>query len=316
MVQARTLARDELALDHRARGNALDLAAAMPRLTLAARRVAAAAAHGLHGRRRAGPGENFWQFRHFSSGEPAASVDWRRSARDDTLYVREREWEATHTIWLWIDRSRSMHYRSSLAQDAKLERGVVLGLALADLLVRGGERAGLLGLTRPTASRRVVDVLGERLALEPLPEQDAPPILPLPPLSEVVLFSDFLSPASDTEQAIQSLAARGARGHLVCISDPAEEDFPFTGRTDFVDPEAGTRYTAGRAQDLRRDYQVRLEAHREALRRAAARLGWSFATHRTDRPPSQVLLALHARLTERGAITGPTTGPNTGLGAA
>ena len=84
----------------------------MPRLILEARRVAATVIHGLHGRRRAGPGENFWQFRRFVSGEPAQRVDWRRSARDDHLYVREQEWEAAHTVWIWPDRSPSMAFAS------------------------------------------------------------------------------------------------------------------------------------------------------------------------------------------------------------
>src|SRR5580692_11962120 len=83
----------------RAAGEGRTLAAAMPRLILEARRVAATVLHGSHGRRRVGPGENFWQYRRFVSGEPASRVDWRRSARDDHLYVREREWEAAHTVW-------------------------------------------------------------------------------------------------------------------------------------------------------------------------------------------------------------------------
>src|SRR5436189_5216594 len=89
----------------RATGAGRWLAATMPRLILEARRVAATIIHGLHGRRRAGTGESFWQFRRFTSGESASKVDWRRSARDDHLYVREHEWEAAHTVWLWADRS-------------------------------------------------------------------------------------------------------------------------------------------------------------------------------------------------------------------
>src|SRR6266481_5640783 len=115
----------------RAVGAGRTLAAAMPRLILEARRVAATAIHGLHGRRRAGPGENFWQYRRFISGEPAARVDWRRSARDDHLYVRELEWEAAHTVWIWPDRSPSMAFASALVEETKLERALVVAFALA-----------------------------------------------------------------------------------------------------------------------------------------------------------------------------------------
>src|SRR5271156_586813 len=111
----------------RAVGTGRTLAAAMPRLMLEARRVAATVIHGLHGRRRAGPGENFWQYRRFVSGEPAARIDWRRSARDDHLYVRELEWEAAHTVWIWPDRSLSMNFASPLVRDSKLFRALVIG---------------------------------------------------------------------------------------------------------------------------------------------------------------------------------------------
>src|SRR5712675_2779406 len=113
----------------RALGDGRSLAATMPRLILEARRVAATVIHGLHGRRRPGPGENFWQYRRFMSGEPAARVDWRRSARDDHLYVREQEWEAAHTVWIWPDRSASMNFASNLARESKLDRTLVIALA-------------------------------------------------------------------------------------------------------------------------------------------------------------------------------------------
>jgi uncharacterized protein (DUF58 family) len=298
MVRARTLDPHDVAVAPRHNAAALSLAASMPRLVVAARRTSASVVHGLHGRRRAGPGESFWQFRRYSPGESASRIDWRRSALSDHLYVREQEWEAAHTVWIWIDRSRSMAYRSDLAQDSKLERAVVLGLALADLLVRGGERVGLIGLGRPTASRRAVDILAEMLLAAP-PDEALPAAQPLPPQSEAVLIGDFLEPEFDIATTIRGLAGRGARGHAVAVSDPIEETFPFSGRTEFRDPEAMTRFTWGRAQDLRDEYGVRLNAHREALRLIAGPLGWSVALHRTDRPASEALLALYTQLAER-----------------
>src|ERR1700756_5334458 len=144
-------------------GGGRTLAATMPRLILEARRVAATIMHGLHGRRRAGPGENFWQYRRFMSGEPARRVDWRRSARGQILYVREREWEAAHTVWIWADRSPSMHFTSQLAQEAKLDRTLVIAFAIAEVLVQGGERVGIPVLMRPTGSRNVLDKMANAI---------------------------------------------------------------------------------------------------------------------------------------------------------
>src|SRR5882672_7068624 len=142
-------------------GKSRKLAARVPRLILEARRVATTLLHGLHGRRRAGPGENFWQYRRFVNGEPASNVDWRRSARDDHLYVREREWEASHTIWLWADRSPSMDFTSSLTEWSKLDRALVISFALAEVLVQGGERVGIPELMRPTSNRNVIEKMAQ-----------------------------------------------------------------------------------------------------------------------------------------------------------
>jgi uncharacterized protein (DUF58 family) len=285
--------------------DALDLARRLPRIAIEARRIAATAAHGIHGRRQAGPGEAFWQYRSFTFGEPAHRVDWRRSARDDRYYVREREWEAAHTIWLWIDRSPSMAFVSSLAQSSKIERALVLGLALADLMVRGGERVGHLGLTHPVASRNIVDRLCEAIAADRTTPADLPPIRPLPALTEAVLVGDFLTPAARVREAIESLAGRGARGHVVLVADPVEETFPFEGQAVLADVEGPETLRVGDAASFRDLYLARMAEHRAALREACARRGWSFAIHRTDRPASEPLLALAGRISDRGAGIAP-----------
>src|SRR5690606_24941856 len=135
------------ALEREAHG----LAEHLPDLLIEADRIAQTVAHGIHGRRRAGPGETFWQFRTYEPQDSAQLIDWRRSASSDHLYVREREWEAAHTLWLWPDLSPSMNFQSHLATTTKQDRAVVLMLALTELLVRGGERVGLLGITPPYA---------------------------------------------------------------------------------------------------------------------------------------------------------------------
>src|ERR1700680_4891279 len=163
MAQNASAFKDVAAVPH-AVGQRQGLAARMPRVIREARRIAATIIHGLHGRRRAGSGENFWQYRRFMSGEPAARVDWRRSGRDDHLYVRELEWEAAHTVWIWPDRSPSMNFASPLVRDSKLFRTLVIALALAGVLVEAGERVGIPGLTRPTGSRNVVDQMAQAIA--------------------------------------------------------------------------------------------------------------------------------------------------------
>jgi uncharacterized protein (DUF58 family) len=277
-------------------GKSRKLAARIPRLMLDARRVAATVIHGVHGRRRAGPGENFWQYRRFVSGEPSGNVDWRRSARDDHLYVREREWEASHTIWLWPDRSPSMDFHSDLTEWSKLDRALVVSFALAEVLVDGGERIGIPDLMRPTSSRNIIEKMAQAIVHDTAERPSLPPNFAPAAFSEVLLVSDFWSPVADFRRLIGQLAANGARGHVVQVVDPAEETFPYGGRVEFVEPEGFGSITAGRAELWRSDYQALLANHRAALRAECDQFGWTFTVHRTDRGPTELLFAIHARM--------------------
>ncbi|MEA3067158.1 MAG: hypothetical protein QOK41_565, partial [Sphingomonadales bacterium] len=257
-MAARRAARHEIKATQRASGQARSLAESMPRLILEARRIAATVIHGLHGRRRAGPGENFWQYRHFLSGEPARRVDWRRSARDDQLYVREREWEAAHTVWIWVDRSPSMVFTSPLAQESKLDRTLVIGFALAEILVQAGERVGMPGLMRPTGSRNALDKMANAIVHDVTARPSLPPSFSPSGLAEVVIVSDFWSPIAEVRTTLAQLSVTGAHGHLVQVVDPAEETFPYSGRVEFVEPEGGGEITVGRAEAWKSDYEARI----------------------------------------------------------
>jgi uncharacterized protein (DUF58 family) len=208
--------------------------------------------------------------------------------------VREREWEAAHTVWLWVDLSASMRFRSSLSKVSKESRCVVLALALAELLSRGGERVGLLGgrpFTGRAAARRIAEVL-----LGDTSEASLPPQAKLSRFSECLLFSDFLEPVDVTAERLETIAAQGVRGHLVQVLDPAEETLPYVGRTEFAASEGRDRVIAGRAETLREQYQDRLKRHRRELLQLTQRLGWSFLVHHTDRPAEEAVLVVHNRL--------------------
>lgn len=274
----------------------------LPELLIEADRIAQTVAHGIHGRRRSGPGETFWQFRTYEQQDSTQLIDWRRSASSDHLFVREREWEAAHTLWLWPDLSPSMGFQSHLATGTKRDRAVVLMLAASELLVRGGERVGLLGITPPYASRRASTRLAEAIASHadtPILASGRPSPTRVSRFSGVVLFSDFLDPIETIRESIETLAASGANGHLIQVLDPAEETLPYEGRTEFLGVEDGESWIADRAESLRERYQARLKAHRDELQALATRLGWSFLVHHTDRPPTEPLLTLIMRLEGR-----------------
>lgn len=270
-------------------------AALIPDCMVEAQRIANTVISGWHGRRKRGIGENFWQFRPYVDGESLSRIDWRRSARDDHTYVRDREWEAAHTVWIWADLSPSMMYKSTFASVSKESRALVIMLALAEILARSGERIGCPGVMEPIAARNAAERLATALmhnaATGGLPDTSM-----IRGNSDVVLIGDFLDPVEDVMERLGPLARRGLAGHVVEIADPAEEIFPFVGRTEFTDPESGQKLTAGRAETLKDDYARAYVARRETLADNLRHLGWSFVTHHTDRLASEALVAVHAYL--------------------
>lgn len=282
------------------------IASALPDLLVSAERTAASLSQGLHGRRTAGRGETFWQYRRYSDGDSAANIDWRRSGRSDHHFIRENEWEAAHTVWLWADLSPSMHVHSKVPEHTKAEQAMLIVLSTAFLLTGAGEMIGAYGSGRPPGHHRAaVEGLADALlSMGTAGDDDVRAELPAPvnvkPYSEVVLLSDFLRPLDELEAQLNSLAAQGVRCHLLQVLDPAEEDFPYHGRVEFIDPESDTRLTINRTENIRSEYRTRLLAHREELTALARRLDWSFALHLTSHPPAQAVLQLHNVLSREG----------------
>jgi uncharacterized protein (DUF58 family) len=284
------------------RDRAEQAASVLPPLLVAAERVAVTVAQGVHGRRRVGQGETFWQFRQYAPGDPAARIDWRESAKSQRLYVRETEWEAAQSVWLWRDASASMGYTSAgyvpgAEWPTKRDRAELLLLALASLLVRGGERLTLLGSgMAPMSGRIAMSRVAEMIGRDRPEAESLPPFEPLPRFAQLVLIGDFLSPLEAINGAVARFAAAGLKGHLLQVVDPAEEDLPFDGRVRFEGIEERDQVVIGRVETIREDYSARFGHHRDGLAAIASAFGWSLGFHRTDHPPHLALLALYAAL--------------------
>jgi uncharacterized protein (DUF58 family) len=290
MVEAR---HREDGVDRR-RARAEAVASRLPALQVAAERVAMTVLQGVHGRRRVGQGEAFWQFRRYAPGDALVRIDWRQSAKRSHVFVRETEWEAAQSAWLWRDASASMRWRSSDALPTKLERAELLLLALASLLSRGGERVALLGAgMRPVSGRAAIARLAERLDDAPAARDPGlPPAERLPRHASVVLVGDFLGELPALDASLRALAASGVEGALLQVCDPAEETLPFSGRTRFEGLEQDGEMLVPRVEAMRGDYARAFASHRAGLRDIARALGWPLLSHRTDRSPESALMAL------------------------
>jgi uncharacterized protein (DUF58 family) len=281
------------------------LGARLPPLLVAAERVAATVAQGVHGRRRVGQGDSFWQFRPFVVGDAVARIDWRQSAKSGRpaphgWFVRETEWEAAQTVALWRDGSPSMRWHSRLVSVEKRARAELLLLALAALLLRGGERVVLMAPgARAVSGRAGLDRLAAELAGLAEDEAGVPPRMKLPRHATVVLIGDFLAPLPEIQAVIGALRSVPVTGAVLQVLDPAELELPYSGRIRFRGLERDGETLIPRVENVRGAYAARLRAQQEGLAAICAAAGFSFATHRTDASPEAALLWLYAALAGR-----------------
>lgn len=273
------------------------LGARLQALIVHAENVALTVAQGVHGRRRIGPGETFWQYRPYDVMDAATDVDWRRSARSDSLYVRDTEWEAAQSVWIWRDRSPSMDFASHRKLPKKADRADLLTIALAALLLRGGERVALLGHEeRPASGRGVLERFASHLLFEKDAGESLPDPITLPRHAQIVLIGDMLAQPEDLHRRIAAYADRNVKGLVLQVLDPAEMDLPYRGRIRFTGMEGEGEELLNRVESLRDSYKQRMTSHRDALRQIAKTTGWTYLLHSTENQPEHALLSLFEAL--------------------
>lgn len=282
---------------HALRRQAEQLASPFPALLAEAERVAAIVAQGVHGRRRPGQGETFWQYRNYQSSDSAHHIDWRRSARGNQVYMRENEWEAANTVWFWRDGNPGMDWSSAPKLPTKQDRASILCMALASLLMRAGERCAVLGESeRPRSGRLGLERIAMRLATSQGPVETLK--ADIPAHATLVIASDFLDHPDIWQKRLARLAARPAKGALIHLIDPAERSFPYRGRVQLRLPSMGILepLMVGRAERAKAAYQEKFDAHCKAIEDLARHLGWPLIVHQTDKPANHALTSLFMTL--------------------
>lgn len=278
------------------------LAETLPALILAAEHLANAYDLGVHGRRRTGTGEDFWQFKQYGPDDATSKIDWRQSAKREHLFIRQKEQETSESVWFWSDRSVTMTYSSKPQIGTKLYRANVMTLALALLLTKGGEKFGLLGLSEKAVTGQTAFNSfaadfgkGQEIRLETLSKS-----IKLPQKATIVLISDFLTPLGHLKVSLQAFVDMGCNGIILHIADPAEVDLPFSGRTRFEGMGGEESLTFGRVEALKADYQDVFREHKRKISNLATNLSWEYVFHRTDESASDVLGQIYAALLVKG----------------
>ena len=282
------------------RSDAESLAAPFPPLLAEAEHLASTVLVGDHGRRRAGLGDTFWQYRPAQNHDSMRAIDWRRSARSDGQFVQDKEWQIAQSILLWVDQSASMSFTSLKSGLTKADSARVLSLATAILLLRGGERVGLTGdILPPRRGAAQANQLAQLLSEDHPNDFGSPDATGMQPHSRALFVSDFMGDLAGIEAAMSKAAERDVRGALVQILDPAEEAFPFDGRTIFESMTGALSHETLKARDLRDRYLDRLAERKDRLAALARTIGWQFHTHHTGDSASSALLWTFTALERR-----------------
>lgn len=279
------------------RSQAETLAAPLPALLAEAEHLATTVLLGDHGRRRAGVGDTFWQYRPAQPTDEARSIDWRRSARSDSNFVQDKEWQIAQSVILWIDQAASMSFASDGNLPSKAARARMLGLATAILLIRGGERVGLTGLRLPPRRGEAqLMKMAQILTQDDDTDYGTPEAQGMLPHSRALFISDFMGNIDPVEAALTRAADRGVKGAIFQVLDPQEELFPFDGRTIFESMSGTLRHETLKAGQLKDRYLDRLAERKDRLSNLARTTGWQFSTHHTGDSATSALLWLYGAL--------------------
>lgn len=269
----------------------------LPPLLARAEHLAGTVLLGDHGRRRAGLGDDFWQYRPAQIGDSRRMIDHRRSARGDQQFVREREWQIAQSVMLWVDQGASMRFASDKGLPTKADRARLLALAIAILLVRGGERVGLTGTALPPrrGNTQIIQ-LATALGVDDPTDYAPPEHRAMLPHARALFVSDFLGDMAEVKLALTKAADRGVRGVLMQVLDPSEELFPFQGRTIFESIGGTLHHETLKASELRSRYLDRLAARKDELQQLCHATGWRLGLHHSNDSAQSALLWLYRAL--------------------
>jgi len=265
----------------------------VPPLLLEVEEVAHGFMRGVHGRKKYGQGETFWQFRQWQQGDRVADINWRQTAKSDNVYIKQTEWEAAQAVWVYRDNNPSMKYASKNKYRTKQEYAEILLLALSRILLTAGEKVGLLGTE---LSPQIGDSAVEKIYAN-LEYQIAMPLTPvIGKNSHVVIISDFFNDFESISQACMYLASKNIKVMLVQICDRAEAEFPFKGRIKFLDMLEHDVKLVSKSEDIADEYVRKFKLHQAKVENLAKSIGGKYGFYITDMKAEIALFDIFEKL--------------------
>jgi uncharacterized protein (DUF58 family) len=257
-------------------------------ILLEARRLSRSLRMGEHGRRTAGAGSDFWQFRKFENGlDSPRLINWKQSAKSDGLFVRETEWSAPQTLSIMVDWSADNfidHPKSKAYLNA------LIALTLGYLYSDASEKVRIdcsefLQMDRPKAQAEIAETLMH-------PNNQAwqvPTADDIPQNSKALLVSSFFNDVERLSEDIAEYAERGVTGCLLQVLTKDEITFPFSGRVKFANASGSTVFQSDQARALRVEYLEKLQQQNQQLQSIAAACDWTVLSVSIEQDPREIL---------------------------
>lgn len=262
-----------------------DAAAGWPGLLAQAQAAVAGLQAGDHRQKKPGIGERFWQFRDYTPSDRPQDIDWRQSAKGDSVFVREKERQMPRSFSFWCDDNAGMDFTSDFTRDTKRRVAQTICMATAILATRAHENIYLIGgearpgRTDSTLENMARTMTGRKaLPFPRLPHQK------IPAGGMMVVAGDFLQPAEEIEATLDYVMRQSAHGIFIQVLDPAELSLPYMGRVRFEGIGEPAEETIDHVETVRAAYQQRIGAHTASLRDLCHRKGWHYLLHDTADP--------------------------------
>ena len=224
-------------------------------LQLIAKTVVTGFLLGLHRSPQTGISIEFAEYRPYSPGDDPRGIDWNVYARSDRHYLKKYRGETNTEIYLILDASASMGYRSHNGHPTaltKFQYGCYLAASLAHFAINQRDSAGLLLFDTeiresiPSRSRRgqLLRILHALDRAQPGKGTDLAASLHnvrqfLHRRCMVVLISDFYETPDKVMNAIRELQFGGNDLIVFHLLDPMELEFSMDTAALLEDPETG-----------------------------------------------------------------------------
>ena len=278
-----------------------DAAAGWPGLLAQAESAVAGLQAGDHRQKKPGMGERFWQFRDYSPSDRPQDIDWRQSAKGDSVFVRDKERQMPRPFTFWCDSNPGMAFKSADARETKGRMAQIICLATALLATRAHENIWLAGGDfRPGRTESTVQAMARNLMHQNLLTFNQLPYQRIPSGGMTVVAGDFLDPAENIDAVLSALTQQSPHGLFIQILDPAEMTLPYAGRVKFEGMKDALHETIDHVETVRLEYQTRIDAHVTALRDLCHRKGWHYVLHDTSAPATRAIEDIWSFLQHEG----------------